>query len=98
MRESKRPYGESWRRARRVYLLANPLCVHCLAKGLHTPATDVDHVKAWNAGGEFWNESNWQALCHSCHSIKTARYDRGLTDKGGDTSGYVPNDPAHHWK
>jgi 5-methylcytosine-specific restriction protein A len=25
----------------------------------------------------FWNRSNWQSLCHSCHSRKTASEDGG---------------------
>ncbi|KAE8545359.1 hypothetical protein F6453_2331 [Marinobacter nauticus] len=26
----------------------------------------------------FWDDSNWQALCHSCHSEKTASEDSGF--------------------
>ncbi|WP_232338165.1 MULTISPECIES: HNH endonuclease [Bordetella] len=26
----------------------------------------------------FWDTSNWQGLCWSCHSIKTAREDGGF--------------------
>ncbi|MFR3634507.1 MAG: HNH endonuclease [Sutterella sp.] len=26
----------------------------------------------------FWDQSNWQPLCHTCHSKKTAREDGGF--------------------
>jgi 5-methylcytosine-specific restriction protein A len=26
----------------------------------------------------FWDSSNWQPLCHECHSSKTAREDGGF--------------------
>ena len=71
-----RGYDGKWRKARRLHLLKQPLCVHCLKTGKRTPATDVDHVIPHKGDmALFWDMSNWQSLCHSCHSIKTARYD-----------------------
>lgn len=71
-----RGYDHNWRKRRLAYLRENPLCVHCLAKGDTKPATQVDHVIALAKGGAD-EPGNWQALCASHHSIKTAREDRG---------------------
>ena len=73
---SKRGYGGSWRRWRLMVLAEEPLCRECLAAGRVTPATDVDHIVPLADGGT--NErGNLQALCHSCHSRKTARQSSG---------------------
>ena len=69
-----------------------------------TAATDVDHVKPHKGDAElFWDEANWQALCHACHSRKTAAEDGALGNEsgtklvpGGKVDGY-PVDPNHHW-
>jgi 5-methylcytosine-specific restriction protein A len=75
-----RGYGRKWREARLGYLQRHPLCVHCLSKGHVTAATDVDHIKPHRGDLTlFWDaENNWQALCHSCHSKKTASEDSGF--------------------
>jgi 5-methylcytosine-specific restriction enzyme A len=67
-----RGYDRRWQRIRVRYLRQHPLCVACGSRGIVTPATDVDHIVAKRRGGPD-NESNLQALCHSCHSAKTAR-------------------------
>lgn len=59
-----------------MFLRRNPLCVECEKQGRLVPATVVDHVIPHKGDYEkFWNESNWQALCKSCHDRKTARED-----------------------
>lgn len=69
---AQRGYGARWRRVRAAYLAAHPLCVECERAGRVVPATDVDHIVARRRGGsDEW--SNLQALCHACHSRKTAR-------------------------
>lgn len=76
---SARLYGWRWRRARAIYLRANPLCVRCMPR--ITGATDVDHVVPHNGNERlFWDEANWQPLCHSCHSTKTATEDGGYSN------------------
>lgn len=72
----QRGYGATWRKKRRAYLQRNPLCVECLRQGRVKPATDVDHIISRRRGGTD-DESNLQALCHSCHSRKTNREDGG---------------------
>ena len=60
------------------YLAKHPLCVHCQREGRVQAATDVDHIVPHSGDMElFWDSSNWQGLCHSHHSIKTATEDGG---------------------
>ena len=71
-----RGYDSRWQRARKVYLAAHPLCEECRKNGRYVKATDVDHIIAHRGDQDlFWDQSNWQALCHSCHSKKTNRED-----------------------
>lgn len=71
-----RGYGAAWRGARKRYLAAHPLCVKCMKEGRCVKATDVDHIIPHRGDMKlFWNESNWQPLCHRHHSMKTRRED-----------------------
>ena len=75
-------YNSKWRKAIKEFLKKHPLCVHCEREGRLTPATEVDHIKSH--GGDrklFWNKKNWQPLCKSCHSKKTALEDGGFGNK-----------------
>jgi 5-methylcytosine-specific restriction protein A len=68
-----RGYGSRWQKARRRYLQRNPFCWHCDQEGRVTAATQVDHIVPHR--GDlllFWDQENWQPLCASCHSRKTA--------------------------
>lgn len=63
----KRGYDAKWRELRARVLIAQPCCLECGAK-----ATEVDHIVALSDGGT--NEPrNLRALCHRCHSARTAR-------------------------
>ena len=80
---AERGYGSKWRTARAVFLAAHPLCAECERGGFVTAATVVDHVIAHKGDDKlFWSRSNWQALCASCHSRKTAIED-GRWGRGG---------------
>ena len=70
-------YNTRWRKARVIFLKAHPLCAIC-----NDIATDVDHIIS-HKGNEklFWDVTNWQALCHSCHSTKTNKEDGGFGNK-----------------
>ncbi|TMV68614.1 HNH endonuclease [Thioclava sp. BHET1] len=62
-----------WRKARLVFLREHPLCLSCAELGLVVAATDVDHIMPHRGDlAKFRDRSNWQALCHACHSRKTA--------------------------
>ena len=76
---TQRGYDERWRKARTFYLKRHPLCVGCVDEGRITPATVVDHIIPHKGNKElFWDESNWQALCASCHSRKTMKETKGI--------------------
>ena len=63
-----------WRKERKTFLVYNPLCVHCLERGLTVPATEVHHVEPHEGNEDkFFDVSNWMALCKPCHSVKTAK-------------------------
>ena len=73
----ERGYTNDWYKFRKTYLLEHPYCVSPLHAGKGIPATDVDHIDS-NYGplSELAQDPrNLQALCHSCHSTKTALYD-----------------------
>ena len=73
---SVRGYNHRWQQVRKKYLQSHPLCVECLKAGRYTAATDVDHIVPHRGYQKlFWDSSNWQALCHQCHSRKTANED-----------------------
>ena len=70
---ASRGYGSRWRRLRRMYLNAYPICADPDDQhpGRVIAATDVDHITPLRSGGTNQWE-NLQALCHECHSHKTA--------------------------
>lgn len=73
-----RGYSNRWLRASALYRKLNPLCVACLARGIPTPATCVDHLVPHRGNSQlFWDEANWQSLCDRCHSAKTMAEVRG---------------------
>ncbi len=83
----QRGYTRRWAHARRAYLMdpAHVLCAHCLALGDLTPATEVDHIQPHRGDRRlFWDRANWQPLCKSCHSLKTARDDGGFGNRRKD--------------
>lgn len=74
----QRGYDAEWEAIAAAYLAAHPWC--------ETPtcpeaATDVDHIDGSGPrGNNDW--SNLQALCHPCHSRKTALHDGGFGRRG----------------
>lgn len=77
-----RGYTYRWQKASAGWLRAHPLCVHCDAKGLVVAASEVDHVIPHKGDMKlFWDPRNWQSLCHTCHSTKTANEDGGFGRK-----------------
>lgn len=67
----KSPYGTYfWRSRAKAFLERNPLCRHCLARGVLTVATDADHVQPWRTLEEF-KTGALQPLCKKHHGQKT---------------------------
>lgn len=76
---AERGYGSKWRKRRAEFLKEHPLCEECLKRGLLVKATDVDHIIPHRGNQKLmWDQNNWQALCHACHSRKTASEDGGF--------------------
>ena len=75
-----------WIRESRQYLVDHPLCDSAkhrdLPEYMRPLARNVDHIDGLGLQGpRAWDQSNWQGLCISCHSAKTAKYDRGFGNK-----------------
>jgi len=85
--------SSAWRKLRAAVLADEPLCRMCAARGITEPATDVDHISGDPSDN---SRSNLQPLCHSCHSIKTARDHGKNVSLGCDING-MPLDPSHPW-
>jgi len=78
---SQRGYDARWRKSSSAFLLApvNALCRECRKRGKLTAATCVDHIIPHKGDRHlFWDKTNWQPLCHQCHSIKTVKEDGGF--------------------
>ena len=90
-------YSAAWARLRAQVLAEEPLCRHCKARGLVTPATEVDHIED---SREDYSDDNrregLQSLCKPCHSVKTSLSMGKAATLGCDARG-VPIDPNHHW-
>lgn len=70
---AKRGYNVRWKKARATFLQRNPLCVECERLGITRLAAVVDHITPHRGDTTlFWDTSNWQALCKTCHDRKTA--------------------------
>ena len=79
---------------RAAHLREEPLCRACATRGVHVPATEVDHCV--EHGGD-WNQfvlGAKQSLCSACHRNKSARTHR--KSQGFDERG-EPLDPAQPW-
>lgn len=63
----------AWARMRIRQLANSPWCADCLRSGIHTPATDVDHIMPHRGDTDLFYRGALQSLCHACHSAKTAR-------------------------
>lgn len=86
-----------WRKSRKAFLSANPLCSECRKYERVTVATIVDHIEPHKGDEDkFWDQSNWQGLCASCHSMHKQSAERGHGQYGCDASGR-PLDPSHPW-
>jgi len=59
-----------WTKIRAEVLWENKVCVKC---GINL-SSEVDHIREIAAGGDPFDKSNLQALCHNCHKKKTVRF------------------------
>lgn len=71
---AQRGYGRQWRKARKLWLSVNPLCVQCEKEGRTEAASVVDHITPHRGDYDlFWDEGNWQSLCKRHHDTKTGQ-------------------------
>lgn len=76
---TQRGYDGRWNKYRITFLRSHPLCVRCLSQEKVVAASVVDHIIPHKGDGKlFWQVSNHQALCKSCHDLKTATEDGGF--------------------
>src|SRR4030042_6223726 len=74
---ASRGYDARWRRLRKMYLNANPICIDPFSDHPDQVilATEVDHkIPKAEGGTNDW--MNLQGLCKTCHSKKPAKKDR----------------------
>lgn len=65
---AQRGYDARWQRYRKYFISRHPLCAECGRMG-----EVVDHIIPHKGSRAlFWDESNHQTLCISCHNSKTA--------------------------
>lgn len=70
--ETTKRYGNAWRKLRKKFITANPLCEMCKREGRFIPAQEVHHMKPLSEGGtNDW--SNLEALCKTCHARHHAK-------------------------
>ena len=70
----------------------------CEKVGRLQAAHVVDHVTPHKGDLDlFWNRSNWQSLCKTCHDSAKQRAEARGVDEIGCTDDGSPLDPSHHW-
>jgi len=94
------PYNTAqWQRLRKAKLARDPLCQYC-PPGRVVPATQVDHCRAINDGGDPWAWDNLASACAPCHTRKTSHVEvhgqARVPVKGCDADGQ-PFDQEHPW-
>lgn len=84
---TQRGYGSRWRKERKAFLNAHPICAHC-----GHPAEVVDHITPHRGIYDLmWDHDNWQPLCKKCHDFKTGTFDTPHEGRGGsDFCGDIP--------
>lgn len=62
-----------WKKVRNLIMRRDGgLCQQCKRDGRITLASVVDHIEELKDGGDPYALENLEALCHSCHTRKTA--------------------------
>jgi len=79
---AQRGYDHRWAKLRTAFIGGHTLCAHCLILDRVSLAAEVDHIRPLAQGGARLDPDNLQALCRSCHSLKTATDRRNCTENG----------------
>lgn len=85
----------AWRKGRLIFLRQHPLCQRCMAKGIVTAATVVNHVVPHKGNLQrFFDQGNWEAICAPHHDRDAQSEERrGYSTEVG-LDGF-PTDPKH---
>ena len=68
--ESRKWYSSKrWKQLRAIVLASEPYCARCERRGIVTPSDTVNHKRPHRGSYElFWQRSNLEGVCASCHS------------------------------
>ena len=66
-KNTKKRYGNNWRKIRKCYVSKHPFCEECFKKGILVPVDEVHHKIPLAEGGTH-DESNLVSLCKTCHA------------------------------
>ena len=80
-RSDQRYHTARWTRESRAFRSEHPLCEECKKRGILTPSQVVDHIIPVAICADFWDQSNWQALCKRCNMAKGNRDKRLINQK-----------------
>jgi len=76
-------YGHKWQQMTKAWLQSYPMCVMCLACGQIRAGAVVDHITPHKGDVSlFWDQDNWQTLCHHCHDTDKQRHERANKSAG----------------
>jgi 5-methylcytosine-specific restriction enzyme A len=70
---SARGYDHRWHRYSASYRSTHPLCRPCQLEGRRSRTQAVDHIRPVTGPNDpgFWDPTNHQPICRSCHAVKT---------------------------
>lgn len=79
----------AWARLRKKALSLEPVCRFCRSKGIITEGKVADHISPHKGNvSKFFDISNIQILCSSCHSSQKQRLEKS-GEFGCDENGIV---------
>jgi 5-methylcytosine-specific restriction protein A len=79
--------SQAWRKLKKAYRAAHPLCETCERRGIFKPMVDVHHKLPRDTHPELeldWD--NLESCCRQCHAQHTAREVRERKNTPGGTS------------
>lgn len=75
----ERGYDRDWSKLSIIFRREHPFCADCELRGIVKASKCVDHVIPHRGNESLrMDRDNLRALCWACHSVKTAKYDRGF--------------------
>lgn len=69
-----------WTKESKAFRELNPLCIECEKSGVINASEVVDHIIPHPVCIDFWESTNWQALCKKCNAEKGNRDKKMIND------------------